>query len=469
MRALVLELVEGETLADRIRRGPLPVAEALTIARQIADALEAAHEKGHHPPRPEAGQHQDHARRRREGPGLRSREGGGRRRIDVRDLSQSPTVTAGGTREAIILGTAAYMSPEQARGKPVDKRADIWAFGCVLYEMLTGRRAFPGETIVRRRGGDPRDGSPTGTRCPRRRPRRSGGCCARCLGEGRQAQRLRDIGDARLEVDEARRELLAPGPAAAAASAAPNDSSGSPPSAFCRSWRRWPSRWAFRRRRRLPRCDLEINTPSVSDPDDLASLAISPDGQTTGLRCLRGRPGSVVECVSSTRSRRVPIPGTGEARMPFWSPDSHSVAFYADGDAQAHRPRRRVGADLDGGHRGSRRRWNREGVILSCPESGQSNHAHLRGGRHGGCGDAVRTRPRRSRFPHFLPDGRHFLYLRERQPPRFAASTWVSSMGRRHGNCSTRIRPPCMPSGHLALRPRRARSLRRASMCRRSK
>ena len=142
VRALVLELVEGPTLADRISKGPIPQDEALPIAKQIAEALEAAHEVGviHRDLKPA---------------NIKVREDGTVKVLDfglakaldptpTSDPSDSPTLTAAATQMGVILGTAAYMSPEQARGKTVDKRADIWAFGCVLYEMLTGRRAFPG-------------------------------------------------------------------------------------------------------------------------------------------------------------------------------------------------------------------------------------------------------------------------------------------------------------------------------------
>src|SRR5438105_6817326 len=147
-QALVLELVEGPTLADRIADGPVPLTEALPIARQIAEALEAAHEQGivHRDLKPA---------------NVKVRPDG---RVKVLDfglakameppsamapsVSQSPTITTPAmTQAGIVLGTAAYMSPEQARGKPVDKRADIWAFGAVLFEMLTGKRAFAGEDV----------------------------------------------------------------------------------------------------------------------------------------------------------------------------------------------------------------------------------------------------------------------------------------------------------------------------------
>ena len=199
-RALVLELVEGPTLADRIAKGPIPLDEALPIARQIAEALEAAHEAGviHRDLKPA---------------NIKVREDG---TVKVLDFglakafgqgagsapSESPTVTAAAaTRAGVILGTAAYMSPEQARGKPVDKRTDIWAFGCVLYEALAGRLAFGGVTltdtlaaIIQR--------EPAWDALPPLTPIRVRNLLRRCLHK-RATQRLRDVGDARIELEEA--------------------------------------------------------------------------------------------------------------------------------------------------------------------------------------------------------------------------------------------------------------------------
>ena len=144
-RALVLELVEGPTLADRIAQGPIPVDEALPIAKQIAEALEAAHEAGviHRDLKPANIKVRDDG-------AVKVLDFGLAKALDTTpegDPSESPTLTAAATQMGVIMGTAAYMSPEQARGKPVDKRADIWAFGAVLYEMLTGERAFAGEDV----------------------------------------------------------------------------------------------------------------------------------------------------------------------------------------------------------------------------------------------------------------------------------------------------------------------------------
>ena len=144
-RFLVLELVPGQTLAERLKRGPLPVDEALPVCRQIAGALEAAHEQGiiHRDLKPGNVMVTPDGRVKVLDFGLAKgfasdQEGG--------DLSHSPTLTSPATAAGVLLGTAAYMSPEQARGKPLDKRTDIWSFGCVLYEALAGGQAFAGET-----------------------------------------------------------------------------------------------------------------------------------------------------------------------------------------------------------------------------------------------------------------------------------------------------------------------------------
>jgi len=143
---LVLELVEGDTLADRIKAGPVPVEESLKLALQIAEALEAAHEKGviHRDLKPANIKVTPDGKVKVLDFGLAKAFAGEQAELN---LSDSPTLSDMATQQGVILGTAAYMPPEQARGKPVDKRADIWAFGCVLYEMLTGKIAFKGEDV----------------------------------------------------------------------------------------------------------------------------------------------------------------------------------------------------------------------------------------------------------------------------------------------------------------------------------
>ena len=198
-RALVLELVEVPTLADRIAQGPIPVDEALPIAKQIAEALEAAHEQGviHRDLKPANIKVKDDGT-------VKVLDFGLAKALDTTpegDPSQSPTLTAAATQMGVIMGTAAYMSPEQARGKPVDKRADIWAFGCVLYEMLTGQRAFQGEdvsltlsTVLQR--------DPNWETLPAGLPGGLVTLLRRAL-EKDARQRLRDIGEARVGIGEA--------------------------------------------------------------------------------------------------------------------------------------------------------------------------------------------------------------------------------------------------------------------------
>ena len=151
-KALVLQLIEGPTLAERIAQGPIPVEDALKIALQITEGLEAAHEKGviHRDLKPANIKITPEGQVKILDFGLaKALEG----EAPESSLSQSPTLTAAATQAGVILGTAAYMSPEQAKGQPVDKRADIWAFGVVLYEMVTGRRAFEGSNTAYILGG----------------------------------------------------------------------------------------------------------------------------------------------------------------------------------------------------------------------------------------------------------------------------------------------------------------------------
>jgi serine/threonine protein kinase len=200
IHALVLELVEGPTLADRLAKGPLPLPDALAIARQVAEALEAAHEKGiiHRDLKPANVKVTPDGAVKVLDFGLAKAfvgDGGGP------DLSQSPAVSVGGTCEGTILGTPTYMSPEQMRGQAVDKRTDIWAFGCVLYEMLTGEVAFRGGTISDTIAAI-LDREPTWGELPTRTPPKVRDLLRRCLQKD-PTRRLRDIGDARMELEDA--------------------------------------------------------------------------------------------------------------------------------------------------------------------------------------------------------------------------------------------------------------------------
>ena len=198
-RALVLELVEGPTLEDRIKQGPIPLDEALPIAKQIAEALEAAHEAGviHRDLKPA---------------NIKVREDGTVKVLDFGlakaldpaaegDPSQSPTLTAAATQMGVIMGTAAYMSPEQARGKATDRRADIWAFGAVFFEMLTGKRAFEGEDISVTLA-DVIRAEPAWEQLPETLPVSIHTYLRRCLQKD-PSQRVQAIGDVRLAMEGA--------------------------------------------------------------------------------------------------------------------------------------------------------------------------------------------------------------------------------------------------------------------------
>jgi eukaryotic-like serine/threonine-protein kinase len=196
VRALILELVEGPTLAERLGGGPMPVREALSAARQIAEALDAAHEKGivHRDLKP--------ANIKVTPDGIVKVLDFGIAKMRAPDEAavEASTVTTVGTRAGALLGTAAYMSPEQARGQAVDKRSDIWAFGCVLYEMLTGRAAFAGDTVSDTLA-HVLEHEPEWDMLPPATPLQVRRLLHRCLAKNPK-ERLRDIGDARVDLDE---------------------------------------------------------------------------------------------------------------------------------------------------------------------------------------------------------------------------------------------------------------------------
>ena len=196
-KALVLELVEGPTLADRIAEGPIPVDEVLPIAKQIAEALEAAHEQGiiHRDLKPA---------------NVKVKADGTVKVLDFglakafqpdsgSEPSESPTMTAAATRAGVIMGTAAYMAPEQAKGKAVDKRADIWAFGCLLYELVTGHRAFAGGDVAETLAAVIQS-EPDWDALPPKFPPTAGTFLRRCLRKDSK-ERVRDIGDVRMAME----------------------------------------------------------------------------------------------------------------------------------------------------------------------------------------------------------------------------------------------------------------------------
>jgi eukaryotic-like serine/threonine-protein kinase len=403
---LVMELVEGETLAERIKLGAIPLDQALAIARQIADALEAAHEKGI--------VHRDLK------PGnIKIKPDGAVKVLDFGlakmpdpvsapdgDREDSPTLTLeAATRGGAIMGTAGYMAPEQARGKSVDKRADIFAFGVVLYEMLQGGRLFNGETVSDIMAAVLKE-EPKLDQVPAKvRP-----LLQSCLQKDPK-RRLRDIGDAWLLVERPlakagqRRWLpwaLATLCLALAAGAA----------AFAFLWLR------------APVAEVRSTQFLVEPPGDTqftnpyAATAISPDGrylvfgagtQVTGPLWLRP--------LDSLSAR--PLRGTEGGVFPFWSPDSKSIAFFAGGKLKR--------SDIAGGAPQvlcdaarvfeSGGTWSRDGIIVFASAEGL-----FRVPASGGVPQQVTQRDTARKelghgVPQFLPDGKRFLYFVQSAEP----------------------------------------------------
>ena len=367
VKALVLELVDGPTLQDRIESGAVPVDEAIPIARQIAEALEAAHEKGivHRDLKP-ANIKMDAAGN------VKVLDFGLAKALDPSssssaELSHSPTLSIG-TQAGMILGTAAYMSPEQARGKPADKRADIWAFGVVLWEMLAGRRLFAGETVsdtlaaVLRQEID-------WTALPAEVPPAVRRLLSRCLQRDPR-NRLHDAADARIELDEARKDAETE----AAPAAAPRSRANRPllpwtvaalaaAAAGFAIWKtRSPVPGITRLSIALPAgVHLDADTPNQSQ-----IVAVSPDGRVVVFRG-RGKDSAMLYRRPIGADQAQPIPGTEDGFDPAFSPDGESLVFCAAGKLRRVAIGGGTPIDLaeDAGCRGTA--WGRDGTIVFSP------------------------------------------------------------------------------------------------------
>jgi len=322
---LVLELVEGADLAERLAQGPLPRDQALDVARQMADALETAHERGivHRDLKPANVKLAPDGRVKILDFGLaKALQTGGGGEVDA---SLSPTITSLSTRAGVILGTAAYMSPEQARGDEVDRRADVWAFGCVLLELLTGGSPFQEATVSDTLASILRS-EPDWDRLPRETPAAVRRLLRRCLDKDPR-RRLRDIGEARVALEDA---LSGEADEAAAPAAA-----RSRPTAA----RRWAGivvavaltavvTLALVRAFREPAAEPPLRRFGVIEGGFVPSSAmLSPDG---------GKVAFVREDLLwlryLDRLEPVRLEGTDGASHPAWSPDSESILFLAHGD-----------------------------------------------------------------------------------------------------------------------------------------
>jgi serine/threonine-protein kinase len=420
--ALVLELVDGPTLADRIVEGPIHVEDALPIAKQIAEALEAAHEQGivHRDLKPA---------------NIKLRPDGqvkvldfGLAKLATRELASagpagltaSPTLTIQASYLGVILGTAAYMSPEQAKGKIVDRRADIWAFGVVLCEMLTGRRMYDGETaaetlarIIER--------EPDLSALPSTAPVAVRTLLERCLTKDPRA-RLQAIGEARILLERAIAQPHADQRVNPAASdERPGSRSGVVAwtlagtfavalAAVLTIWAPWRSA--------SPAALVQVNADLGADASlmtDVGTAAVlSPDGQLLAFAAgTSNREPSFLYVRRLDQLSASRLAGTEDARSPFFSPDGQSIAFFADGKLK------KVGvaggavvtlADAPGSRGGS---WADDGTITFQPNIQSGNAGLARVSSSGGTATFGKPEERgRARFPQVLPRSGAVLYTR---------------------------------------------------------
>jgi eukaryotic-like serine/threonine-protein kinase len=450
--AIVMELVEGRDLSEIIAAGAeapalhpdgapglqpggIPFTDAIAIARQIIDALEAAHEQGiiHRDLKPQ---------------NIKVREDGTVKVLDfglakaldanasgaAADAMNSPTLTARATQMGMILGTAAYMSPEQARGRAVDKRTDVWAFGCVLFEMLAGRKAFDGEDITEMISAVMKT-EPNWAALPADLPVNIRTILTRCLVKDRKS-RIPDISVVRYMLDEtssasdmAPAQALVPQTGVARWERAIWASVATVAAATA-VWLAWPT--TSDGDVTLPMARFEVAPPGEGRFIGTAPrMAISPDGRSLAFSASSKAAESDQLWIRRLDSMEVlPVPGTqstpdtNQPQSPFWSPDSRHLAYFVQTGLEAgglSRGSRLLTVDMTGGavrkicdlpSNNASGTWNSEGVLLV---SSQGTKGIQRVSANGGVPTQVTTLDSATKeiahlWPQFLPDGRHFLY-----------------------------------------------------------
>jgi eukaryotic-like serine/threonine-protein kinase len=403
VHAIVMELIDGPTLAERLSRGPLTLDETLAIGLHIAMALEAAHEKGiiHRDLKP--------ANIKLTGAGAVKVLDFGLARAAAqagREADTAPVVEGGAGREELVAGTPGYMAPEQARGKRVDARSDIWAFGCVVYEMLTAHQPFGRtaagvlEPAVAR--------EPDWARLPSDLPPAIRRLLRRCL-EPDPDRRLHHIADARIEIEDARNDADSRDLAhATRPSRRRARVPGASTAALAIALAALLTAWVVRPPVDPPEMRVaEITTPRTSD---LSSFALSPDGRRLAFVAdHEGQSFLWVRELDSAQAR--PLPGTERARRPFWSPDSRSIGFFRDSELKR--------IDVRGGSvqtvtyllAGTTAAWGSDGTILFSSTASPALHRVNAAGGHVEQVTAPAAGSTGHRHPQFLPADRDFLFF----------------------------------------------------------
>lgn len=445
---IAMELIEGETLEDRLADGRLETGEALRIGRQIAEALSVAHDRGivHRDLKPA------NVKVRPDGTvkvldfGLAKATGGSGGEHSVVAHSRSPTVDVK-TRSGVLMGTAPYMSPEQVRGQEADGRSDLWAFGCLLYAMLTGRGPFDRATMADTLSAI-LEQRPQWDRLPTDTPEQIQSLLRRCLRRDPR-NRLHHAADARIEIEEALG--TAAGPAGGATASRPGASS--PRTAvvagvavatlalagFALAWMLDLIEIGGRdglSATDLTRVRFEVPLPpgAAIFPGEVQSyIAVSPDGRSLAFSGNGSTDPVWLHSFADSETRR--ISGSEGSRSPFWSPDSRSLGFFAEGQLKK--------VDLDSGavevisnaswEAGNS--WSAEGVILfSQPfQGGPVIHRVSADGGEPEPVTEINPQTEIAHFwPEFLPDGRSFIYLSvERQVgDALTRRVWVQSLDR---------------------------------------
>jgi serine/threonine protein kinase len=399
-RFLVLELVEGETLAERIQRGPIPIDEALQIAKGICEALEAAHEQGivHRDLKPANIKTTHDGKVKVLDFGLAKAMSG---TATATTLSNSPTLVSG-TMGGAIIGTAAYMSPEQARGREADRRSDVFAFGCVLYEMLTGKQAFQGEDVSDVLAAVLRS-EPDFNLLPAKLNPKIRETLRRCLDKNPKLRwhavadlQVDLLANPKAEVDvlPQARSLLTTLPWVAAAVLATVS-----------------VLMSFLYFREMPREErtLRYTIAMPENTTNLHSFAISPNGRLIALAVeVNGKRQLWLRPLDSFETQ--PMPFTDNATYPFWSPDSRFIGFFAQGKLKKIAASGGPPQSLCNAPNGRGGSWNRDDMIVFMPDS-IGGVAMQRVSAAGGVPVDVSGTKGASAFPAFLPDGRHYLHV----------------------------------------------------------